>query len=102
MVAHAADLDSRPGSRHNCIGCSIRSLRVESAANACTHACSVRSRGGPSGCWRLGGRLIFGLATADATVNRIIPIAAFAGAAIMGAYPARRRRSNRSETRSMP
>ena len=42
----------------------------------------------------------FGLATADATVNWIIPIAAFAGAAIMGAYPARRRRRNRSETRS--
>jgi len=42
----------------------------------------------------------FGLATADATVNWIIPIAAFAGAAIMGAYPARRRRRSRSETRS--
>ena len=40
----------------------------------------------------------FGLAAADATVNWIIPIAAFAGAAIMGAYPARRRR--KSETRS--
>ncbi|MFO7700761.1 MAG: acyltransferase [Acidimicrobiia bacterium] len=34
----------------------------------------------------------FGLATTDATVNWIIPIAAFAGAAIMGAYPARARR----------
>ena len=34
----------------------------------------------------------FGLATADATVNWIIPIAAFAGAGIMGAYPARRRK----------
>jgi fucose 4-O-acetylase-like acetyltransferase len=33
----------------------------------------------------------FGLAAADATVNWIIPIAAFAGAAIMGAYPSRRR-----------
>ncbi len=33
----------------------------------------------------------FGLATTDATVNWILPIAAFAGAAIMGAYPARRR-----------
>jgi len=42
----------------------------------------------------------FGLATADATVNWIIPIAAFAGAAIMGAYPARRRRRSPSETRS--
>lgn len=36
----------------------------------------------------------FGLATADATVNWIIPIAAFAGAAIMGAYPARRTRNS--------
>ena len=32
----------------------------------------------------------FGLAAADATVNWIIPIAAFVGAGIMGAYPARR------------
>lgn len=36
----------------------------------------------------------FGLATTDATVNWIIPIAAFAGAAIMGAYPARRPRTD--------
>jgi hypothetical protein len=32
----------------------------------------------------------FGLATTDATVNWIIPIAAFAGALIMGAYPSKR------------
>ena len=32
----------------------------------------------------------FGLAAADATVNWIIPIAAFVGAGIMGAYPAQR------------
>lgn len=32
----------------------------------------------------------FGLATTDATVNWVIPIAAFVGAGIMGAYPARR------------
>lgn len=33
----------------------------------------------------------FGLATTDATVNWIIPIMGFGGAAIMGAYPARRK-----------
>ena len=33
----------------------------------------------------------FGLATTDATVNWIIPIAAVGGAVIMGAYPSRRR-----------
>ena len=37
----------------------------------------------------------FGLATTDATVNWIIPIAAVGGAVIMGAYP--RRRRDRSE-----
>jgi peptidoglycan/LPS O-acetylase OafA/YrhL len=42
----------------------------------------------------------FGLATTDATVNWIIPIAAFAGALIMGAYPARRRSRKRSDTDS--
>ena len=36
----------------------------------------------------------FGLAAADATVNWIIPIAAFVGAGIMGAYPARRRKKH--------
>jgi hypothetical protein len=34
----------------------------------------------------------FGLAAADATINWIIPISAVVGAAIMGAYPARRKR----------
>jgi hypothetical protein len=34
----------------------------------------------------------FGLAAEDATVNWIVPIAAFVGAGIMGAYPARRAR----------
>jgi hypothetical protein len=36
----------------------------------------------------------FGLAATDATVNWIIPIAAFVGAGIMGAYPARRRKKS--------
>ncbi|MGI9667674.1 MAG: acyltransferase family protein [Acidimicrobiia bacterium] len=42
----------------------------------------------------------FGLATTDATVNWIIPIAAFAGAAIMGAYPAMRSRERDKEPTS--
>lgn len=42
----------------------------------------------------------FGLATENATVNWIIPIAAFAGAAIMGAYPSRR--ANRSSAAEGP
>jgi surface polysaccharide O-acyltransferase-like enzyme len=41
----------------------------------------------------------FGLATTDATVNWILPVAAFAGAGIMGAYPARRRRREGVEER---
>ncbi|MEA3511116.1 MAG: acyltransferase [Actinomycetota bacterium] len=42
----------------------------------------------------------FGLATEDATVNWIIPITAFSGAAIMGAYPTRR--VDRSDTVNKP
>jgi hypothetical protein len=41
----------------------------------------------------------FGLAAADATVNWIIPIAAFVGAGIMGAYPARRTKKVESAVR---
>jgi surface polysaccharide O-acyltransferase-like enzyme len=39
----------------------------------------------------------FGLATTDATVNWILPIAAFSGAGIVGAYPARRRAKGTSD-----
>ena len=44
----------------------------------------------------------FGLATADATVNWIIPIAAFVGAGIMGAYPARRTKKTESSDTDEP
>lgn len=42
----------------------------------------------------------FGLATTDATVNWIIPIAAVGGAVIMGAYPSRRRAKSDVDTES--
>jgi len=41
----------------------------------------------------------FGLAAADATINWIIPIAAFVGAGIMGAYPARRKGTVKASVR---
>jgi hypothetical protein len=44
----------------------------------------------------------FGLATADATVNWIIPIAAFAGAGIMGAYPTRRKKEPQTASSDEP
>lgn len=44
----------------------------------------------------------FGLATTDATVNWIIPIAAVGGAVIMGAYPSRRTAKSESDTASAP
>jgi hypothetical protein len=44
----------------------------------------------------------FGLATTDATVNWIIPIAAVGGALIMGAYPSRRRRKTDVDADSTP
>jgi peptidoglycan/LPS O-acetylase OafA/YrhL len=44
----------------------------------------------------------FGLATTDATVNWIIPIAAVGGAVIMGAYPSRRRATTDASADSAP
>lgn len=44
----------------------------------------------------------FGLATTDATVNWIIPIAAVGGAVIMGAYPSRRRARKDTSAESTP
>jgi hypothetical protein len=44
----------------------------------------------------------FGLATTDATVNWIIPIAAVGGAVIMGAYPSRRRPKPERGTEGAP
>jgi len=44
----------------------------------------------------------FGLATTDATVNWIIPIAAVGGAVIMGAYPSRRRATTDTSAESAP
>jgi drug/metabolite transporter (DMT)-like permease len=44
----------------------------------------------------------FGLATTDATVNWIIPIAAVGGAVILGAYPSRRPTKTDVDADSVP